>query len=128
MGPPQLPNFFLVGTGKAGTTSLHRYLQQHPQIYMSPVKEPSYFASEIRPENLTEPLRRHVRLQSRELAKHLADGKPVSPLGWLAAEWDDYLRLFAKVKNEKAIGEASAIYLWSETAARNIHARIPAAK
>ena len=51
---PALPNFFIVGAGKAGTTSLYSYLRQHPQIYMSPVKEPCYFASEIRPEMLSD--------------------------------------------------------------------------
>jgi hypothetical protein len=35
-----LPNFFIVGAGKAGTASLHGYLSPHPAIYMSPVKEP----------------------------------------------------------------------------------------
>jgi sulfotransferase family protein len=49
---PELPNFLIVGAGKSGTTSLYRYLRQHPQIYMSPIKEPCYFASEIRVENL----------------------------------------------------------------------------
>src|SRR5205085_12163998 len=38
MREPPLPNFFVVGAGKAGTTSLYHYLRQHPQIYMSPVK------------------------------------------------------------------------------------------
>ena len=41
------PNFFVVGAAKAGTTALHRYLGAHPDIYMSPVKEPSYFAREL---------------------------------------------------------------------------------
>jgi hypothetical protein len=53
MGATVLPNFFIVGTGKAGTTSLYHYVQQHPAIYMSPIKEPCYFASEVRTENLT---------------------------------------------------------------------------
>ena len=39
-----LPNFFVLGAAKSGTTSLYLYLKQHPQIYMSPVKEPRYFA------------------------------------------------------------------------------------
>jgi hypothetical protein len=39
-----LPTFFIIGAPKAGTTSLHHYLEQHPQIQMSSVKEPSYFA------------------------------------------------------------------------------------
>jgi hypothetical protein len=39
-----LPNFFIIGAAKAGTTSLHHYLDQHPQIQMSAVKEPNFFA------------------------------------------------------------------------------------
>ena len=38
-----MPNFFIVGAQKAGTTSLYHYLDQHPQIYMSPRKEPHFF-------------------------------------------------------------------------------------
>lgn len=128
MSQPPLPNFFIVGTGKAGTTSLYRYLRQHPQIYMSPVKEPCYFADEVRPETLNNRTRNHVALQSRKLATVLQDGQPVKPHGWLAADWEDYLRLFAGVRRETAIGEASAAYLWSPTAAANIHARLPTAK
>jgi hypothetical protein len=43
-----LPTFFVIGAAKAGTTSLHFYLDQHPQIQMSSVKEPHFFAG---PEN-----------------------------------------------------------------------------
>ena len=128
MSQPRLPNFFIVGTGKAGTTSLHRYLQQHPQIYMSPVKEPSYFADEIRGAALGKAFERHVRRRSLDLPQTLKDGQPVKPLGWLVSDWDDYLRLFQQADGETAIGEASAGYLWSETAAANIHARIPDAR
>lgn len=41
------PNLFIVGAPKCGTTSLHYYLDQHPDVYMSPRKEPCYFASEF---------------------------------------------------------------------------------
>lgn len=41
------PNFFIVGVPKAGTTSLHNYLAQHPEIYMSQLKEPYYFAPDL---------------------------------------------------------------------------------
>jgi hypothetical protein len=122
------PNFFVVGAGKAGTTSLYHYLQQHPQVYMSPVKEPCFFASELRAENLSRDFARHVERQTRELARYLGDGLPVKPLGWLVSDWADYLRLFQRVRDEKAIGEATASYLWSETAAANIQARIPNAR
>lgn len=37
------PNFFILGAAKSGTTSLYYYLKQHPEIFMSPVKEPSFF-------------------------------------------------------------------------------------
>ena len=37
------PNFFIVGAPKAGTTSLYTYLDQHPQVYMSPLKDPNFF-------------------------------------------------------------------------------------
>jgi hypothetical protein len=43
-----LPNLFVIGAAKAGTTSLHSYLDGHPQIQMSAIKEPRFFAG---PEN-----------------------------------------------------------------------------
>lgn len=42
------PNLFIVGVGKAGTFSLREYLSQHPDIYMSPNKEPNYFGRDLR--------------------------------------------------------------------------------
>lgn len=39
-----MPTFLVLGVAKAGTTSLYQYLRQHPQIYMSPKKEPHFFA------------------------------------------------------------------------------------
>lgn len=38
-----LPNFLIIGAPKAGTTSLHSYLDGHPDIHMSQPKELSYF-------------------------------------------------------------------------------------
>ncbi|TDJ35083.1 MAG: sulfotransferase [Gammaproteobacteria bacterium] len=38
-----LPDFLVIGAPRAGTTSLHNYLGQHPQIFMCPVKEPNFF-------------------------------------------------------------------------------------
>ena len=39
-----LPNFFIVGAAKAGTTSLANYLAQHPDIFIPELKEPKYFS------------------------------------------------------------------------------------
>lgn len=41
------PNLFLVGAPKCGTTSLHGYLSQHPDIFMSQNKEPHYFGQDV---------------------------------------------------------------------------------
>jgi hypothetical protein len=38
-----LPNFFIIGAAKAGTTSLHYYLDQHPDLFMAEMKELHYF-------------------------------------------------------------------------------------
>jgi hypothetical protein len=43
------PNLFIVGAPKGGTTTLWRYLDQHPDIYMSPAKEPNFFLDPIPP-------------------------------------------------------------------------------
>lgn len=41
----QWPNFMIIGAAKSGTSTLHRLLKRHPQVYMSPVKEPRYFSA-----------------------------------------------------------------------------------
>jgi len=41
-----MPNFLIIGAMKSGTTALYYYLEQHPEIYMSPVKEPNFFSSQ----------------------------------------------------------------------------------
>lgn len=42
------PNFFVIGAAKAGTTTLHKVLRQHPQIYMPFEKEPKFFSNDER--------------------------------------------------------------------------------
>ncbi len=42
-----MPTFFVIGAAKCGTTSLHHYLDLHPEISMSRVKEPRYFCRYI---------------------------------------------------------------------------------
>jgi hypothetical protein len=94
------PNFFLVGAPKAGTTSLYWYLSQHPSVFVSPVKEPDFFASEL---------------------QRSAGSTSVSG-------WTEYLRHFSGATNETAIGEGSVAYLASLHAAAAIHARVPKAR
>jgi hypothetical protein len=101
-----LPNFLIIGAMKAGTTSLYFYLKEHPDVYMSPLKQPNYFA--YGPGN----------------PKHLEKAHKSFPITSMEA----YLRLFNGVSNEKAVGEASVAYLRSRTATAAIHAHIPGAK
>jgi Sulfotransferase family len=124
----KLPNFFIVGAPKAGTTSLYNYLGQHAQIYMSPIKEPNYFASEMRFENFVRESRPRIADEMRALQEYLRGDMRQKRFGGLVSTWEEYLKLFSHVTDEIAIGEATPCYLWSETAARNIAARIPDAK
>jgi len=93
------PNFFIVGTQKAGTTTLYEYLKEIPEVYMSPIKEPRYFNSEI-------------------FFSHISVIKDKS----------EYLNLFRNVKDQKAIGEASSGYLRDPMSAKLIHDAVPKAK
>lgn len=124
----RLPNFFLAGAPKAGTTSLYHYLDQHPQIYMSPIKEPNFFAAEIREENFEANLHPRIAKDTRALRTFLSGPMRGKRFGGLVSSWEDYVRLFANASTELTVGEASVCYLWSPTAAERIAGRIPNAK
>ena len=83
----KLPNFLIAGAAKCGTSSFYYYLHKHPQIYMSAIKEPHYFSSQ------------NVDINYRGIGD---DKRPV------ITEFEDYCKLFMDVKDEIAIGEASA--------------------
>ncbi|MCF7929230.1 MAG: sulfotransferase [Spirochaetales bacterium] len=88
-----LPNFLLVGAAKSGTTTLSYYLQQHPDIYMSPMKEPRFFSAASVPQELEG--RGDRWSETTRIRK-----------------FDQYLRLFRNAGDEKCLGEASAEYLF----------------
>jgi Sulfotransferase domain len=88
----RVPDFFIVGHPKCGTTALYEMLRRHPQIYMPDVKEPWFFASEL-----------HTRTPPRP------QGTPTT--------LEEYLVLFDGAQPEQRLGEASPHYLWSHTAA-----------
>jgi Sulfotransferase domain len=96
----RVPDFFIVGHHKSGTTALYEMLRRHPQIYMPAVKEPRFFASDLRP--LAAPSYSHTL--------------------------EAYLSLFAPAGDDQRTGEATPLYLLSETAAGAIAAAAPAAK
>lgn len=111
MGKKLIPNFFIVGTPKAGTTSFAEYLSQHPQVYMSPVKEPRYFSSDIPDRFPGVKIKPEEYFATRPLAKMhgLCIHRP-----------EHYEQLFAGAGNAIAVGEASVSYLYSKVAPRRI--------
>jgi len=122
------PNFFLVGAPKCGTTSLYFYLDQHPQIYMSPIKEPHFLADEIRLSNYTARFREMAEAKLAGLDEYLAGDMTSKFSAGPIERWEDYLRLFQKGKDKTARGDASPCYLWSPTAPVNIAERFPDAR
>ncbi len=105
-----LPNFLVIGAAKAGTTSLYHYLGQHPEVFMSPVKEPHFFALGGTGANFRSP-----GAEAGINRKSFAD-----PEG--------YEGLFVGARGEKAIGEASTSYLYSPEAPERIKRRVPEAR
>ena len=122
------PNFFLVGAPRAGSTSLYYHLRQHPDIYMSPMKEPSYFCLEFRPENHAPAFKGHALYAAKSAQEYVRGPMTQVSHGGLVCDWDDYLRLFAAAGTQRAVGEASVCYMVSHTAAAAIAARYPHAK
>jgi hypothetical protein len=97
LGPP-CPNLFVVGAAKAGTTSLWRYLDAHPDVFMSRVKEPHFFS---------------------------CGGVPGLPV---VKDPAAYARLFAAGAAHRYRGEASPSYLWDPASARRIREAAPDAR
>ncbi|MEU8247809.1 sulfotransferase [Nonomuraea sp. NPDC048916] len=104
-----MPDFLIIGVPKAGTTALHAALHRHPDLFLSPVKEPKYF---------------------------LTDGPPPTEGGPGDAEtyrehvWrrEDYEALFAAAPPGTLTGEATPFYLYDLAAQRRIREAVPHAR
>lgn len=68
------PNLFIIGAPKCGTTSMHNWLSGHPQIYMSTLKEPCFFATDFS-DRYVKTLREYERLFEKATAKHSIIGE-----------------------------------------------------
>ena len=101
------PNLFIVGQPKSGTTALHQFLGQHPEIYMSSIKEPHFFCADF-----------HLESDRAYGRQRFFDFRSESA----------YLQLFARAKDVKIAGESSTNYLYSQVAAEKIHNFNPDAK
>ncbi|HNQ12125.1 MAG TPA: sulfotransferase [Bacteroidia bacterium] len=123
-----LPNFFIVGAAKCGTTSLYHYLKKHPEVYLSPIKEPNHFCSDIDPEEFSQQYKDIEKRKRLDLETYTQGDMKREVWGYFVQDWNHYTKLFKNVKNEKAVGEISNTYLFSNVAAKNIKEKIPNAK
>lgn len=97
------PNFIVVGAGRSGTTSLHNYLAQHPDIFMCASKSPNYFASAIPQPPWETPAARAMAAQ------------------WVS-DPATYRAMFKGAEGATAVGEVSPVYLQAVQVASNIAA------
>ncbi len=101
-----LPNFIVIGTAKGGTTALYWYLAEHPEVFMSRVKETNFFAWNLDDQG---------RLRYGDPDVHRF---PVKTM-------EEYEALFAEAGAATAIGEASPLYLEAPEVAARIRATLP---
>lgn len=99
----RVPDFFIVGHPKCGTTALYETLRRRPDVFMPDCKEPWFFATEL-----------HDRTPPRP------EGTPRT--------LEQYLSLFQAAGADQQAGEASPMYLWSRTAAARIAEAAPDAR
>jgi len=107
----RLPNFLVLGTAKAGTSSLYAYLKQHPDVYLSPTTELNFFAHEGGDLNFGGP---------GDL-KYLWEDS-------LVATFEEYSQQFGDVDGESAVGEVSTHNLYCPQAVDVIKRYVPSAK
>lgn len=104
-----LPNFLVIGAGRSGTTSLHHYLGQHPDVFLPSNKAPSYFYCCDAP-------------PSEDPYQHLVSRN------YFVRDFAEYQALFDGVRSERAVGEVSPVYLATMLAAPRIAEVIPEVK
>ncbi len=100
----RVPDFFMVGHSKCGTSALYEMLRSHPQIFMPDLKEPAFLATDV------------------------ATRLPQRGAGPLPQTLEQYLALFAAAQPQQLVGEATSLYLWSHDAAAHIARLAPEAR
>jgi hypothetical protein len=101
-GSGRLPDFYLLGHGKSGTSALYTMLARHPQVFVG-LKEPRFFAEEMHENDIPRP-------------------------GGTPRTLEEYKAWFARASPEQTVGDISPWYLWSKDAARRIAEVTPDAK
>jgi len=107
-----LPTFLILGAMKAGTTALYEMMAAHPEVYMSPVKEPNFFAFAGQEMDFQAPI----------------DQRPDGINHTSITDRDAYEALFEGAAPDQARGEASHTSLYWPDAAQNIKRLVPDAR
>jgi hypothetical protein len=85
------PNFLVIGAAKCGTSAMYAILDEHPDIFMSPIKEPHYFA--------------FAGMDNPGL--EAPDGRPLTINEKAVTNKNKYLKLYSKAEGATARGECS---------------------
>lgn len=117
---------FLIGAAKCGTTTVDYMLRSHPDIFMSPIKEPNYFSTDI-DVNAFSPF--YKENNTTDLAEYFSK----RPLELRHIDFirrsEDYSMLYSEAEQGvRYLGESSTSYLFSSEAAVNIRNEFPDAK
>jgi len=104
------PNFFVIGPARCATESLYSYLKQHPQIYMSPIKETNWFVF------YGQPICYRGPGDQRELES------------CYVPSLEAYEAQFAGIRDEIAVGEASPWYIYAPQVPERVKRDLPQAK
>ena len=88
-------DFFVVGAARSGTTSLHNYLGQHPEIFLSEVKELNHFS----------------QVESNDHSDYKAPKKGESYHTKIIKSFELYQSLFSEAKSNQIKGDVSPSYL-----------------
>ena len=119
-------NFFVVGAAKGGTTTVFERLNARPDVYLSPLKEPNFYSTDIDISKFSAEFRSNTRLDLTEYfsSKPLA----VLQIGFVR-DAQQYACLFKDAPSDVVIkGECSTSYLWSKSAPKELTKDHPSAK
>lgn len=103
-----LPTFVVIGAAKSGTTALYKYLGQHPEVYVTPQEEPSFFAFADQPPQFRGP-----------------GGIAASVNTMTVTSREAYEELFADARPHQSRGDVSPVYLYWPGTAERLSALVP---
>lgn len=119
-------NLFIVGAAKAGTSSIYKILSEHPDVFMSPVKEPNFFSKDVNVKFLKESFRLSRNFSE---VKRDTNGKIIRRHQLYIDNINNYNELFEESNSSHLyLGEGSVSYLYSQLAAKEIFQYNPNAK